>query len=48
MAGLALAVFAGMQADKWIKANMLVFTWLLPLVVLIGILIKVVKDTSGK
>lgn len=48
MAGLAIAVFAGLKLDKWIKPGIPVFTWLLPLLVLIVILIKAVKDTSEK
>ena len=48
MAGLALGVFAGHALDKWIKPGIPIFIWLLPLLVIIGIFIKVVKDTSGK
>ena len=48
MAGLALGVFAGHALDKWIKPSIPIFIWLLPLMVIIGIFIKVVKDTSGK
>jgi hypothetical protein len=48
MAGLAIAVFAGLKLDKWIKPGIPVFTWLLPLLVLIAMLIKAVKDTSEK
>ena len=48
MAGLAIAVFAGLKADKWIKPPIPIFTWLLPLLVLIALLVKAVKDTSEK
>lgn len=48
MASLALAVFGGLKLDKWIKPGIPVFIWVLPLLVLIAILIKVIKDTSEK
>ncbi|MDP1810959.1 MAG: hypothetical protein Q8K66_06090 [Sediminibacterium sp.] len=46
--GLGLAVWAGIWADRKIAVGIPVLSWLLPLVVLIGMLIKVVKDTSKK
>jgi len=48
MAALAIGVFAGFKLDKWIKPGIPVFIWLLPLLILIAIIIKVVKDTSEK
>jgi hypothetical protein len=43
---LGLAVFLGLKADKWLKISAHLLIWLLPLVVLIGMLYKIVKDTS--
>jgi len=48
LAALGIAVFAGLKLDAWIKPGIPVFTWLLPLLVLIGLIIKAVKDTSEK
>lgn len=48
MAALGLAVYAGYWVDKWIKWRIPIFIWLLPLIVLIAMLVKVVKDTSKK
>lgn len=45
---LGLAVFAGMKADKWLKISFPLLGWLLPLLVLIVILNKIVKDTAPK
>jgi membrane protein DedA with SNARE-associated domain len=45
---LLLSVFGGMWLDKKINIGFPVFIWLVPLVVLILLLIKVVKDTSKK
>lgn len=46
--GLLLAVYAGLWLDKRTGINIPIFIWLLPLLLLIGMLIKVVKDTSKK
>jgi len=46
--GLLLAVYAGMWLDKRIAISIPLLIWLLPLLLLIGMLIKVVKDTSKK
>ncbi len=46
--GLILAVYAGMWIDKQIAIRIPIFIWLLPLLLLIVMLIKVVKDTSKK
>lgn len=43
-----LATYAGWWLDKWIKLNFPLFTWLLPLIVIIGMIIKAIKDTSKK
>ncbi len=48
VAGLALGVLLGMWVDKKINIGFPVLIWLFPLVILIGMLIKVVKDTSTK
>jgi F0F1-type ATP synthase assembly protein I len=48
LAGLGLGAFVGYELDKWIKPSVPIFVWLLPLLVIIGIIINVVKDTSGK
>lgn len=48
MAALGLATYAGWWIDKWIKWNFYLFIWLLPLIVIIGMIVKVIKDTSKK
>ena len=47
-AALLLAVFAGKWLDKYTGINFPILIWLLPLLVLIVLLIKVVRDTSKK
>lgn len=45
---LGIGVFIGYWVDKKIEIAVPVFTWLLPLLILISIFIKVIKDTSRK
>ena len=46
--GIGLCVFAGMKLDDWLKLNTPVAVWVLPLLLITGVIIKVVKDTSQK
>lgn len=45
---LGIGVFIGHWIDKKTNLSVPVFTWLLPLIILIAIFIKVFKDTSRK
>jgi hypothetical protein len=46
LVSLGLAVFLGLKADKWLKISAPLLIWLLPLIVLVGMLYKIVIDTS--
>lgn len=48
LAGLIVAVFLGNWIDEKAKFTFPVFIWLLPLIVIIGMILKAVKDTSTK
>ena len=48
LAGLILGVFLGKWIDEKTNLKFPLLIWLLPLIVLIGMMIKVVKDTSNK
>ncbi|HEX6916253.1 MAG TPA: AtpZ/AtpI family protein [Chitinophagaceae bacterium] len=45
---LGIGVLAGYYADKKMALSVPVFTWLLPLLILLVIFWKVIKDTSKK
>ena len=45
---LGIAVYAGLWADKWIKAGFPLFVWVLPLLIIVVLMYKVIKDTSKK
>jgi Putative F0F1-ATPase subunit Ca2+/Mg2+ transporter len=43
---LGLAVFIGLKLDKWLKISAPLLVIILPVTVLIGIIYKIVKETS--
>ena len=45
---LVLVIFLGVKLDKKIGSDFLLFSWLFPLVVILGMIIKVLKDTARK
>ncbi len=48
IAGLGLSVYLGIVIDKWLKTSMPLLVWILPLLVLTGMMIKVIRDTTKK
>lgn len=48
MAAPALGVFLGGQLDRWVHISFPVFIWAVPLVFLIAMFVKIIKDTSRK
>jgi undecaprenyl pyrophosphate phosphatase UppP len=45
---LAVAVLLGLKLDKWLKLSFPLCLWLLPLLVIVGLIIKLVKETGTK
>lgn len=45
---LALGVFAGSWLDKRLKLTFPLLVWVLPLLIIIALMVKVIKDTSKK
>ncbi len=48
LAGLGIAVLLGLKADKWLKLSFPLLLWVLPLLVLAGIIYNLVKETGPK
>jgi len=48
LAAIGIGIFAGIQLDKWINTTVPIFLWVLPLLIIIGMIVKAVKDTSKK
>ena len=45
---LGIAVFAGYKADKWIGLSLPLLVWLLPVIVLVLLIYKLMKETSKR
>ncbi|TDX01025.1 AtpZ/AtpI family protein [Dinghuibacter silviterrae] len=46
---LGLGVYIGIKVDHWAHWKTPIATWLLPLLILVGILVRLVRDTgTGK
>jgi uncharacterized membrane protein YhiD involved in acid resistance len=48
LVAIGLTVFAGIQLDKWLKFKTPLFVWVLPLLVITGLIVKVIRDTAPK
>ena len=48
VASVGLSVFLGMKADKGLKLSFPIFSWALPLLVIVVLLVQLVKTGSGK
>jgi len=48
LVSLGIAVFAGYKIDKWLKMPLPLLVWLLPLIVLVAIIFKLIKETSSR
>lgn len=45
---LALGVFAGHWLDNRLKLSFPLLVWVLPLLIIVALMVKVIKDTSKK
>jgi hypothetical protein len=45
---VGLSVFLGMKADKWLKVSFPIFSWALPLLVIVVLLAGLVRAGSSK
>jgi hypothetical protein len=47
-ASVGLSLFLGVKADKWLHGPFPIFSWALPLLVIVLLIVKLVKESSGK
>lgn len=45
---IGAGVFIGLKLDKWIKIQIPLLVWILPLLIIIITILKLIKDTSKK
>lgn len=48
LVGIGLFLFAGLKLDDWLKFKMPVAVWVLPLLFIIVVIVKIVRDTGNK
>ena len=48
LVGIGLALYAGLKLDQWLKIKMPLAVWVLPLLVILGVIIKIIIDTASK
>jgi len=48
LVAIGLALFIGYEADKWLKPSIPLLIWILPLLLIVLMLIKAIRDTSKK
>jgi F0F1-type ATP synthase assembly protein I len=45
---IAAGVFVGLKLDKWLHFSTPVLVWVLPLLMIVGSIIQIIRDTSKK
>ena len=48
LVSIAIGIFIGLKLDDWLNFSFPLLVWLMPLLIIIGLTIKIVKDTSKK
>lgn len=48
LVSIGLGIFIGLKADEWLHFSFPLLVWLLPLLIIIGLIVKIIKDTSKK
>lgn len=45
---IGIGVFGGLKIDEWLAFHIPLAVWILPLCIIIGVIFKILKDTSVK
>jgi F0F1-type ATP synthase assembly protein I len=48
LVSIGLGVFIGLKADEWLHFSFPLFVWLLPLLIIGGMFVNILKETSKK
>ena len=48
LASVGISVYLGIKADKWLKLSFPIFSLSLPLLVIIALIVRLVKESSRK
>lgn len=48
LVGIGIFLYGGLKLDEWLRFRMPLAVWVLPLLFIITVIIKIVKDTGRK
>ncbi len=48
LAGIGIGVFIGLKADQWLNLKIPLLVWILPLLIIIGFILKLIKATTKR
>lgn len=48
LVGIGLFLFVGLKLDEWLKFKMPVAVWVLPLLFIVVVIVKIIRDTGNK
>jgi hypothetical protein len=48
LVSIALGIFIGMKMDEWLHFSFPLLVWIMPLLIITGLIIKIIKDTNKK
>ncbi len=48
LVAIGIAVYGGIWIDRWLKLKNPLAVWVLPLLVITGVIVKIIRDTSRK
>ncbi len=48
LVAIGVGVFLGLQIDKWLNFKTPLAVWILPLIIIFGVMYKIIKETSQK
>jgi F0F1-type ATP synthase assembly protein I len=48
LVSIGIGVFLGLKLDEWLHISFPLLVWLLPLLIILGIILNIFKETSGK
>ena len=48
LVSIGIGLFIGLKLDNWLHFSVPLLVWILPLFIIIGLIIKIIKDTSKK
>ena len=48
LVAIGVGLFIGLKADNWLKFKTPLLVWMLPLLIIVGVIIKLIRDTGKR